>query len=88
VTGPNIVERRLGAVGEWAESAPCRGRYAEWWPRGRGRAQQELRAQSVCRGECPVQTDCLRYGVLNEEAHGIWGGMLESFWQKIGSPYG
>jgi WhiB family redox-sensing transcriptional regulator len=35
--------------------------------------QRKKRAMKIC-ADCPVQYECLRYAVLNDMRHGIWGG--------------
>ncbi len=39
-------------------------------------------AQSICQ-DCPVRLPCLEQALRNEEAWGVWGGVI--FWE--GQPY-
>lgn len=36
--------------------------------------KQSLKAALVTCTGCPVRIDCLRHALLNDEAHGVWGG--------------
>ncbi|RRQ25264.1 WhiB family transcriptional regulator [Rhodococcus sp. Eu-32] len=36
-------------------------------------ASIERQTKLVCR-QCPVRTECLRYALVSNQTHGIWGG--------------
>lgn len=40
-------------------------------------AEQE-EAKAICRRQCPVQQQCLRYALDNDERHHVWAGYLMS----------
>lgn len=55
----------------WHPRAACRGEDRElFFPRP---GEVALKARSIC-GRCPVQTECLTYG-LKYERFGIYGGL-------------
>lgn len=55
-----------------------------WFPDRHGSPKA---AQRIC-GECPVAMECLSYGLLRNEAHGVWGGktpgQLEEMRDRLG----
>jgi WhiB family redox-sensing transcriptional regulator len=34
-------------------------------------------AKRICRDHCPALHECLAWGVVHQEPHGIWGGLSE-----------
>ena len=63
----------------WHHDAACRVEDPElFFPIGTtGPALVQLMdAKAVC-GRCPVQSECLRWAVLNRIEHGVWGGLSE-----------
>lgn len=39
-------------------------------------------AKSFCK-RCPVKTECLEYALVNDEQHGIWGGLATKERQQL-----
>ncbi len=80
----------------WAESAACLGKPGDWWfpdhevKRGRpangvrpGAASGDaIRAIEIC-ASCPVQGQCLRHAIRENEDHGIWGGRTQEQRRRI-----
>ena len=64
---------------EWRDRAACRSCSPDlFFPAGTtGAAEHEIvAAKRVC-GECPVQSQCLRFALATGQAYGIWGGTTE-----------
>ena len=51
----------------------------ETWPEKNAR---EAKAKLICRA-CPVQSQCLEFGMAASDGHGIWGGYNERERSKI-----
>lgn len=67
----------------WQDQAACKGRTdLTWFCETPGPSQAQQAAIEVCR-TCPVELDCLRYAVANDERYGIWGGMTENQRQHL-----
>lgn len=47
--------------------------------------QQYRHVQRVCY-QCPVQIECLRYALENDQKLGVWGGLTESQRKRYGRP--
>lgn len=47
--------------------------------------QQYRHVQRTCY-ECPVQVECLRYALENDQKLGVWGGLTESQRKRYGRP--
>ena len=67
-------------MGDWVESALCREKVrageaeTSWWFPGDKREMRIINnAKKIC-NQCPVQEDCLAWGIRNEQ-YGIWGGV-------------
>lgn len=63
----------------WMAEGACRDHDPDlFFPIGSGQAggAQVQRATSICH-ECDVETECLRYALINHVQHGIWGGRTE-----------
>ena len=67
-------------MGDWVESALCREKVrageaeTSWWFPGDKREMRIINiAKQIC-NRCPVQEDCLGWGIRNEQ-YGIWGGV-------------
>ena len=61
----------------WAKKAVCIGstiHYPDLVPSWK-RREQTARAKAVC-ATCPVQPECLRHAIENNENDGVWGGYL------------
>lgn len=41
-----------------------------------------VRARKVC-ADCPVREQCLEFALANNEAHGIWGGLMQTERAKL-----
>lgn len=67
-----LVFQSVPLPGDWAERAACRGWGPENFFRPRG-SVITLRVKKLC-GACPVQPECLEYGV-RYKLLGIWGGL-------------
>ena len=61
-------------MGEWVEKAACVSFPTNiFYPeKGHGAAM----AKHIC-WHCPVQLDCLTYSLVQNEPHGVWGGLSE-----------
>ena len=67
----------------WRYEAKCRGVDTEIFFPPRARAKYKPiadKAKAICWGKdnqppCPVRKECLREAILNDELHGIFGGM-------------
>lgn len=67
----------------WRYDAKCRGEDTEIFFPPRDKALYKPiadRAKAICWGRdgrppCPVRKECLREAILNDELHGIFGGM-------------
>jgi len=76
---------------EWKDSAACRHEGPEMFfyetskdastPSIHGRSAEyrelTIAAAALC-GTCAVQQECLDYALVNNEAHGVWGGVSVS----------
>jgi WhiB family transcriptional regulator, redox-sensing transcriptional regulator len=63
----------------WMTEAACRSEDPElFFPISAGDAStdQIRQATSICH-RCPVRAECLRYALINNVRHGIWGGRTE-----------
>ena len=63
----------------WRAYASCRSCSPDlFFPAGTtGAAVDEiLAAKAVC-GLCPVQSQCLRFALVTNQAYGVWGGTTE-----------
>ncbi len=78
------LERLTGAGGiqcppepdaTWEERAACRGADVDLFFSASERDQQQALAYCAV---CEVRQECLETAVVNGEAFGIWGGLLES----------
>jgi len=61
----------------WASKAVCKGstiHFPVHTPKWQ-RREQTARAKAVC-VTCPVQSECLRHAIENNENDGVWGGYL------------
>lgn len=56
----------------WMTQAACQTHPPHLWFPTRGEPTRP--AKTIC-NTCPVQTNCLHYGI--NEHHGIWGGLSE-----------
>jgi WhiB family redox-sensing transcriptional regulator len=66
---------------EWREDALCRQVDPElWFPETGGDCGTT--AKRLC-ASCPVQTECLEYGVTTFQRHGVWGGKSYSQLARI-----
>ena len=67
---------------DWQLEAACRGEFAAaFYPplrteKKHERLARERAAKAIC-FSCPVRSDCLAHALLNDERHGIWGGMTD-----------
>lgn len=59
-------------LGEWADSALCKGMPLEWFFPEKG-GHHRLGKQ-VCK-KCPVTEECLRWALVTQQPDGLWGGM-------------
>lgn len=66
----------------WMKDAACRDTDASiFFPERHGNASAIVAAATAhCRG-CPVQSECLEYGL--REHHGVWGGLTETQRDKV-----
>lgn len=60
----------------WMEFAACKGEPTATFFPSRGDMDGIRRAKSICAG-CPVQIDCLHYGVVFGVRYGVWGSTTE-----------
>ena len=61
---------------EWMSRAACAGAWDAFYPEAHEAVAQTREAKRIC-SVCPVRIDCLDYAFLNDERHGIWGGLDE-----------
>ena len=45
-----------------------------WYPESGGESYALRQAKEYCE-ECPVKAECLNFALVNNEQHGIWGGL-------------
>lgn len=77
------MENRDGLPWAWRYDAKCRGEDTEIFFPPRDKALYKPiadRAKAICWGKdgrppCPVRKECLKEAILNDELHGIFGGM-------------
>lgn len=77
------LEKKALDIGSWVDQAKCKGLDTKRWypPRDKDIYKVDAEyAKGVCKGKdgkppCPVRHKCLLYSFLNEEEHGIWGGL-------------
>ena len=60
--------------GSWQDQALCAQTDPEAFYPDPG--TQAFAAKQVCR-RCPVTSDCLTHALMNDERHGVWGGLSE-----------
>ena len=60
-------------AGEWQKESACRGTNPDDFFTGQG--QNPTAARKLC-PTCPVQSECLDYGIMYDE-RGVWGGKTE-----------
>ena len=72
----------------WLERAACDGLDpAIFFPDKSGQGNlQASKARKVC-NMCPVQEECLKYALDNNEKWGIWGGKTEKERRKLKKNY-
>jgi WhiB family redox-sensing transcriptional regulator len=58
----------------WMERALCLKHDPELFFPDKGKAPKE--AKEIC-AACPVQTECLEYGMQNTSTRGVYGGLSE-----------
>lgn len=75
VAGVAGTQHRPAPDASWEERAACRGADVDLFFSTDERDQQQ--ALAYCAG-CTVRQECLETAVVNGEAFGIWGGLLES----------
>lgn len=64
----------MGALTEgWKALAACRQTETGKMYPAPGDIPTLRAALATCAG-CPVRLDCLRHAIVNDEAHGVWGG--------------
>lgn len=79
--------RPLALPGDWIHDAACRDRNPEdWWPVSDDKPSPE--AVALCRQVCPVQEECLRWAIENDETTGLWGGYTPAERAAIASEMG
>ena len=61
----------------WQDNAACRDQPHDYWyaEKHKEGAQQLLRQGKAICAECPVRAECLEHAVINNERHGVWGGL-------------
>jgi len=68
---------RRGSDGDWRDRAACSGADPEaWFPIssvGEG-LEQALQAKAICKTQCPVKLECLRFALAANCGDGIFGG--------------
>lgn len=74
-TGVGGNQRRPGPDVTWEERAACRGADVDLFFSANERDQQQALAYCAV---CEVRQECLETAIVNGEAFGIWGGLLES----------
>jgi WhiB family redox-sensing transcriptional regulator len=71
-------EQALTALGEGIRatgSPACQQTDPEaWFPEGGTPSPNKNSAVMLCKA-CPVQMLCLQFAMINNEQHGIWGGL-------------
>ena len=74
---------------DWQEwGAACAGEdpsiffAPDYWETTDEKRTREAKAKEICRG-CPVQAECLEFGLAASEGHGLWGGFNESERRRI-----
>lgn len=63
----------------WFDKARCKGLETKiFFPSSKDPEMDKKikSAQKVC-SSCPVKRQCLEHAIVNEESHGIWGGLTE-----------
>lgn len=58
----------------WVDRARCTDSDPELWFPLPGRPDVSGDAKAICRG-CEVAVECLEWSLVNNEQHGIWGGL-------------
>lgn len=63
----------------WVADAVCPLYNPDTWFPAKGREDLHTRkiAKKICRG-CPVVGECLDHAILQDERHGIWGGLTRN----------
>jgi WhiB family redox-sensing transcriptional regulator len=74
------MDRHIAPMGDWEDSAACRGGDADVFFASGG--TQEYRAKAVCRA-CPVRFECLAYALKHRVEHGVWGGLTDRERRKV-----
>jgi hypothetical protein len=69
-----LAQSDWGAKGAHCTKFPVKEDYDPWF-------EEEDEAYQICNGlsggtVCPVRHDCLIFSLINNEAHGVWGGMF------------
>lgn len=59
---------------DWFDLAECSGHDVDVFHPDRGQFQLADKAKLVC-AVCPVREQCLNHALVNNEEHGVWGGM-------------
>ena len=72
-------QRLADAVSNYGEPACAQSDPEEWFPEKGGSYGH---ARKVC-GQCPLKDPCLQFALLNNEAHGIWGGVAPRTRRKM-----
>lgn len=68
--------------GLWDEAAACLGEdltlffAPNYFEKQSVKRAREAKAKLICRS-CPVQAECLEYGLASSDGHGVWGGFNE-----------
>lgn len=75
VTGAGVNQRPPALDGSWEERAACRGADVDLFFSADEGDQQQALAYCVV---CEVRQECLETAIVNGEAFGIWGGLVES----------
>ena len=70
-------------IGDWADSAACKGMETELWFPVRYEHGGES-ALKVC-ATCPVKDECAEYAIPEAGLHGIWGGMNQKERERVRS---
>lgn len=83
MTGAAAVLRAANAWAPWHERATCSqastdpdsgGPHPDWWYAG-SKTATAAAALEICRGQCPVMTECCEHALDAGETCGIWGGL-------------
>ena len=56
-----------------------------WYPESGGESYALRQAKEYCE-ECPVKAECLNFALVNNEQHGIWGGLTVRERMKLKAP--